>query len=284
MSEEKDIYVAIVGTAGRGIDANKINLSLFNCMAKCSEFIIENVFKLDKQKIHLVSGGAPCADAVAVDLFLNDKFPKLTVYIPASLDKNKNEFVDLGKQAHWSLNTGPRSNYLHRQFSSYVYSGDAKHSLRDLISVSSKPNGILDNSSIGFKKRNLDIAKVNYLIAFTWGEDPAVPKDGGTKHTFDHSKGQRVHVPLNWLLNLLIKKQIKEEKENKEIEDYQVLFKDLSFHVSKIKETKPEPKLKSQPIEKFFSSSTPLKDSSSFLLIQKNRKRSREENDTEDTK
>ena len=48
----------------------------------------------------------------------------------------------------------------------------------------------------GFHARNLIVADVDFLLAFTFGPG-ASPKDGGTAHTWRNSKAAlKLHVPL----------------------------------------------------------------------------------------
>lgn len=52
----------------------------------------------------------------------------------------------------------------------------------------------------GFLNRNLQVAKSEYIIAFTWGNSCNSPKEGGTKHTWDHCLSpHKIHIPLSTL-------------------------------------------------------------------------------------
>ena len=53
--------VSIIGSAGRRGDAHKMTKELYWKMVAKSEQVISNVFKLDLQRVHLVSGGAAWA-------------------------------------------------------------------------------------------------------------------------------------------------------------------------------------------------------------------------------
>jgi hypothetical protein len=45
------------------------------------------------------------------------------------------------------------------------------------------------------------VSKSEFLIAFTWGEDSFVPKDGGTLHTWKNCKSSsKIHIPLSRLI------------------------------------------------------------------------------------
>src|SRR5438552_2570297 len=63
--------VAIVGTAGRGADAGKIDARLFEKMVSEAANIIERRFGLRASDVVLVSGGAAGADHAAVALWLS---------------------------------------------------------------------------------------------------------------------------------------------------------------------------------------------------------------------
>jgi len=52
------IHIGIIGTAGRGLDFNKMTKDLFDSMISTVERIIQQQLKLDYENITLVSGGA----------------------------------------------------------------------------------------------------------------------------------------------------------------------------------------------------------------------------------
>ena len=47
----------------------------------------------------------------------------------------------------------------------------------------------------GFHSRNNFVAKSEYMLAFSWGQDE--PNDGGTKYTWDKGIGKKYHINLN---------------------------------------------------------------------------------------
>lgn len=265
--------VAIVGSAGRGDDGNKLTKDLFDKMSATAEEIIVSAFWLNPADVVLVSGGAAFADHVAVRLFLDgeqyqdrDKeeekkmeptavsdvsvvtavdntktvlqspenirqktshsrwkglhlhMPcKLQTFQPTASTKKKTnaiknpdidtmedtkqqqqiQFVDSGIY-NWKSNPGFIANLLHKNF---IKKTGIK-SFNELYDVSIIPNCNIETEHRGFHGRNSEIAKSDYIIAFTWGESTAVPKDGGTCDTWRKSHAhstKKVHVPLSRL-------------------------------------------------------------------------------------
>jgi len=168
------LHIGIVGTAGRGTDATKINKDIYNEMVK----VVGGIRFL--HEIALVSGGAACADHLAVITFLLRRCKSLRLHLPCEWDFEKQQFVDLGTK-DWRTNPGGTSNYYHRQFSKSI--GEHENtSLRQIdaaIKLGAQP--IVGK---GFFDRNTAIAQESsMLFAFTFGDGPRIA-DGGTRDTF----------------------------------------------------------------------------------------------------
>ena len=54
--------------------------------------------------------------------------------------------------------------------------------------------GAIVNARDSFHERNMDIAKAEVLIAFTWSNGEA-PLKGGTLDTWKKCTGRKIHVP-----------------------------------------------------------------------------------------
>ena len=89
--------VAIIGTAGRRADAQRLSFAHFTSMVSTARAIIRQVLQLSPSQVHLVSGGSSYADHVAVVLYLesvlgqaettadavSETFAGLTLHLPA---------------------------------------------------------------------------------------------------------------------------------------------------------------------------------------------------------
>jgi hypothetical protein len=130
---------------------------------------------------HLVSGGAAWADHVAVSLFLMDRAPKLTVYMPC-------QFREGLFQGNKDADT---ATYYHKLFSEKV----GKDTRQGIERARSQGAEIVENLG-GFFARNRQVADCDVMVAMTWG-DGDTPKDGGTANTWKSSlAAQKFHIPL----------------------------------------------------------------------------------------
>lgn len=196
MSEPKETTVAVIGTSGRKDDEIKLNANLYQKMIVRVEEIIEKTFKLDWDNVVLYSGGAAYADHVAVALFLKyspSKKIKLVIETPCGWDFDRCQFSDNGGYG-WQQNPGWTLNKYHTAFSKKC----KLHSLDDIYSAIMKGAQVIVSN--GFFDRNLKVAKAERMIALTFGVGK--PKDGGTGHTWGHSKLEsehKIHVCLGTL-------------------------------------------------------------------------------------
>jgi hypothetical protein len=186
--------VAIIGTAGRGADADSLlSRETFERMARRASEIILNEWKFDTSALTLVSGGSAWCDHVAVDLFLNDaKFQhsKLLLYLPCKFSK---KFID---EKSWH-GCGSVLNELHQNFSAKL----GRSSLADIQLASQKAGATIDATSCGFFARNIRVGRVDRMIAFSAGAGNR-PTDGGTAHTWKNSstpQAYKRHISLQSL-------------------------------------------------------------------------------------
>ncbi len=183
--------VAIIGSAGRQHDAEKVTPERFEWILKSREEELINAGLIEKNQpqwtgIELISGGAAFVDHAAVVLSLDRKVP-LTLCLPAPWDEKNKQFLDKGIR-NWKENPGGTSNFYHREFSKQVN----RDSLNELSLA-------IPNSTVmveeGFHARNTLIAgPVELLLAFTFSKDPNVPGSSGTLSTWKKSKAiKKIH-------------------------------------------------------------------------------------------
>ncbi len=169
-----EITLAIVGTAGRKDDAKKLSKKHFEAMCCIAEGLLEQLAESNYPISHLVSGGAAWADHVAVRLFLDKKAPHLRLFLPATWEGNA--YADTGERDPFK-NPGGTANYYHKLFQSATLI----HSLYE-IQVAKQQGAELIPVAKGFYARNALVAKSDFLLACTFGNEHEV-KDGGTADT-----------------------------------------------------------------------------------------------------
>lgn len=177
--------ISIIGSAGRGNDANHLTEDLYEAM------YAEALDTVRRFEIEIAaSGGAAFADHVAVSLFLRKEVKALRLYLPATFDGRA--FVP---NARVQSNPGRTANDYHALFrSSCGIDGlsELAQAIRQGAHIETYP---------GFKRRNLEVAGCcSHMQAFTFGTAPSsefLPdsegftnakeaglKDGGTAHTW----------------------------------------------------------------------------------------------------
>lgn len=187
--------LAIIGSAGRKADAALWTIPLYRAAVDNARRFLDEL----PRPWDLVSGGAAYTDHVAVELFISGAADSLTLHLPVPFDGERFE------ERPGERDPGSIANYYHRAFSakmraagSYVTSLDelaiAQHEGARFL-VGETPDGMSP-----FHARNLEVGKVDVVLAYTFGEG-AAPADGGTAHTWRNSSAPRkVHVPLGQLL------------------------------------------------------------------------------------
>ena len=116
---------------------------------------------------------------------------RLTLHLPAKWEGSKFVEKEVTSKTGWK-SPGQSSNELHKQFSDKIGEDSLGH-IEAAITLGAKCN-IHD----GFQKRNTEVAKSNYLLAFTWDEG-SEPKKGGTVDTWKKCFGKKIHICLNSL-------------------------------------------------------------------------------------
>lgn len=177
-------YISIIGTSGR--DNNPLlTKELFTIVYNHCENIIKNI---KKNNICLVSGGAPWIDHIAVKLFNNKIVNNLILYTPAEFIGGK--FVEKNRK----YDGGRILNYYHSKFSE-IMEYNTLNDINDAINNGCEIDSLSDN----LFERNSEIAKSNYLIAYTFGEN--IPESKGTLDTWNKCKTNKVHYNLKKLNN-----------------------------------------------------------------------------------
>ena len=165
--------LAVIGTAGRGKDSEKLNISHWKRMRDA----VEKVFQLEGCE-KIVSGGAAWADHIGATFATCNMIP-LEIWMP---EKEKD------------LQT---AKYYHEKFSKVIKNDTWAFYQQENIA------GRFDVHYFGgFKDRNTLVAeKANTFIAMTFGNRGEV-KDGGTADTVRKMKARGIegyHLDLNTL-------------------------------------------------------------------------------------
>lgn len=178
------MHISIIGSADLNVAADK-----FEVMVNTAESII-TAFNLPWDQITLVSGGAAWADHVAVMVSLRHN-TKLKLFLPCEWipHDDSGNYADTHVR-DWRVNPGYLANLYHMKFSVAL----KRDTLQDIETA--RRNGALIDVSPGFHKRNLKVAKSDFLIAFTSSHTNEPPPKGGTRHTWNACKVPKVHVSL----------------------------------------------------------------------------------------
>ena len=187
----KQPLVAIIGTAGRDMYTHNMDALLFQKMINKAKDVIQNEWNLPLSQIHAVSGGAAWSDHVAVKLFVQSDIPNLTLHFPCRWNPKIDMFED-NSNVSWKTNPGGLANEYHQRYH-YKTRECSLDEIRDAIRL-----GATIKVHKGFHQRNTEVARADYLLAFSWAEG-SEPTDGGTLNTWNKSKGIKFHVPLSSL-------------------------------------------------------------------------------------
>jgi hypothetical protein len=199
------VRIAIIGTAGRRGDADRITLAAWSAMLADARQRVEAAqysAGTEPLDVTLVSGGAPYADHLAVLLWRECPAWRLELFLPAPLGR---EGFDT------SAEPGARSAELHTQFRDQL----GIDGLSDLQAAAADGAWVHDAPS--FKARNQAIAnRADVVLAYTFGPgtevvtatagDPAYLdataaglKPGGTAQTWEMAQraAEKIHVPMH---------------------------------------------------------------------------------------
>lgn len=204
LGSPKVLRVAVIGTAGRRDDKDRLTRELYSLMRKDFETHLEYLHQSSPDSlIHLVSGGAAYADHLAVCYFLYGRMKVgLELHLPAPFDIDTEMYQNITGTGY--KDPGAVSNYYHDLFSKNI--GRPSRKELALALCLGVPHSISD----GFNARNRRVADVDVIIAYTFGShssfrlcdspnssSAAGLKDGGTAHTWQHSEARlRIHRNL----------------------------------------------------------------------------------------
>ena len=192
------VRVGIIGSANRtALEKKGMTTALFEKMISHAEDVIRKTLRLDPASVTLVSGGAACADHVAIRLWLQEesKWSGLELYVPTVFNSTTRKFSE-------AKGDGRIANFYHAEFDREVLKN---HTGLDEIEAARKKGAIFHVSTKGtFEDRNRMLAQsVDYLIAYTWRSDAeAPPLKGGTRKTWNAFRGSpynRLHFQLSTL-------------------------------------------------------------------------------------
>lgn len=169
-----EITLAIIGTAGRKDDAKKLSKKHFEAMCLVASGLLEQINESNYPITHLVSGGAAWADHVAVRLFMDKKAPGLRIFMPAEWEDGS--YHDNGNKDAFE-NPGGTANYYHQLFQRAT----GINSLTEIL-IAKTHGAELIPVLRGFHARNTLVAKSDFLLACTFGQERMV-KNGGTADT-----------------------------------------------------------------------------------------------------
>lgn len=167
------LSIGVIGTAGR---QRAITIEEWVKMQNDFIQILQEALRLNPgSEIHLVSGGAAGADALAPWVFLNHRelVKKITIHLPG-LPKDRKT-----------------SRYYWERFKPIF---DVETALSILYNDYGPAEVVMPlDTGKGFHARNVDVARdsTHLLVAYTFSGGANVPRDGGTKHTWDVHK--KVH-------------------------------------------------------------------------------------------
>lgn len=177
--------IAIVGTAGRKDDAQKLYPEMFTAMVERTREAI-NLLENDPlappgaKLSHAVSGGAAWADHIAVRLFNKQAISQLTLHLPAPFDPARHRFHETGS-GDWRTDPGRVANYYHGLFSRRLEINSLAE-LGQALRNGAQHTLVEDIGGSALYLRNSKVAKADALIALTFGKEGEV-KNGGTADT-----------------------------------------------------------------------------------------------------
>lgn len=193
--------IGIIGTAFRKEVAHYLSVKLYTDAFDYLVGLIDQ-YEIAPEQITMVSGGAAGIDHLAVSMFKTGRAGKLELHFPAPLNS---------KGFDPSTRDGDTANYYHERFSAVVGTNTLESLYRETqdLRCSFKTYN-------GFKARNIEVGKVDHLIAMTFGTHSgtcvqgsiqwthakqAGLADGGTAHTWQCSPAfTKTHINLHEFL------------------------------------------------------------------------------------
>jgi hypothetical protein len=199
--------LAIIGTAGRGSDKDKLSADHYKRMVKVSTKLIDHL-GFNKKELRVFSGGAAWADHVVVTLGLEGVVApeNVTLYLPCEYDERG--FLGYGDKA---AKTASTANYYHSVFSKII----GQNSFGQILEVARRGAAVFPGNGNFFTRNTLVAQSVSpdgVLLAFTFGQEgtdqkpwtlrPADRnamgreggvKDGGSADTWGKAKCLKYH-------------------------------------------------------------------------------------------
>ena len=187
------IKLSIIGSAGRKNDIKYVKPEHLYIIIKNVKNLIENKLDLDPTNVHLVSGGAAWVDHIAVRLYLEGYVKKLTIYSPCKWGNGK--YHENGEHRD---NPGRSANFYHGQFIDIMRTVDRNFDSMKDIYIATRRGAVFDDSSHGFKNRNIRVASSDILLAFTYEPSSKFVKKyyGGTVDTYRKCKKLKYHYNI----------------------------------------------------------------------------------------
>lgn len=206
---QNSVTLSIIGSAGRGADADKMSGEVFErAVCKATRFIKNK--NIDIDNLVLVSGGSAWCDHVAVRLFLEKihfpitsfdiscdnvkvkQFQGLVLHLPCA-------FLDTGRFDNSVC--GRILNELHDEFNAKMNLNNDSHfdSFSDILAAIHLGAEVVVTN--GFSGRNARVAESDYVLAFSWHANEAelLRSGGGTAQTYEMAKGKKrncYHITL----------------------------------------------------------------------------------------
>lgn len=189
------VQIAIIGTAGRGDDQNKLNSQSYSSMFAAATSVVEQL--ADGEPWGAVSGGSAWADHIAVTLFLLGAATTLQLHLPCPLTQRG--FEDTGERGPiaWRTNPGATLNRYHYLFAKI----SGRDPFADLARAVGMP-GCEVKITPGLFQRNTFVARnCTHCVALTFGTGPVL-KRGGTFDTMQKflerpDAGLSAHIDLH---------------------------------------------------------------------------------------
>ncbi len=194
--------VAVIGSAGRRDDAERVTRELYDNMFN------DFASRVEKWQVDTaVSGGAAFADHLAVRAFLEGVVKNLVLYLPSKFSMSQRAYHP---NPEVQFNPGKTSNDYHRSFSKVVKIDSLKQISQAI------ERGASHFVFEGFHRRNIEVAtNCDFMVAYTFGSktsidvvsgDPAFLdakkaglKDGGTTHTWSEAWNLHAKTHVNLL-------------------------------------------------------------------------------------
>lgn len=182
--------IAVIGTAGRD-NHEALTFGGFERMKVLALSAIEQQ-GFGPAECTLVSGGAPWADHVAVELFLEGKVAGLELYLPGQLYDRDDTTAGIRPVESSARKDASVLVGYHRSFAE-------KTGIKGLDRIrEAERKGAVIMSADGFFARNdMIAANCDAMIALHTNEThPNKQKRGGTKYTFKKAAVPKIYVPI----------------------------------------------------------------------------------------